>query len=162
MVRQIPYLDADTGLEFPVKWAMPSHETFNIIPIRSFIKKHCVGHKTIDLFPHPYSEDALSFLKFIPSNSIEYLLYDPIYSDRQQDEMYTIKGTNYKTHPEYFKKIEEELFRTVKSGGIVLKFMWNGKRIPGFEKFDGLIVEHGGQHNATICTAHRKIQSTLF
>ena len=163
-MQQIPYTDYETGLEFSVKWAMPDHETFNIKPIRGFIKKHTIAGKKLDLFPHPFVKDCLEVMKGIEDESIWFALYDPIYTDRQQDEIktYSIKGTNYKSHPEYFQKVEEELMRIIAPKGRVLKFMFNGKRIPGFEKYDGLIVEHGGQHNATICTAHQKVQGKLF
>ena len=168
-MEHIGYIDDDTGIKFPVKWAMPSHETFNIIPIKKFIKmnyalandKQFEEIPILDLFPHPYQRDALETLKLISDNSQKFILYDPIYSDRQHDEMYSIKGTNYKSHPKYFQKLELELMRIAAVGCIVLKFGWNGKRIPGFKKFTGLVVEHGGQHNATICTGHKKNQMTL-
>jgi len=161
-MEQISYLDYESGLEFPVKWAMPNHETFNIKPIKEFIRKHRIVGRSLDLFPHPFVRDCLEVMKEIKDETIHLAYYDPIYSDRQQNEMYSIKGTNYKSHPEYFQKVEEELMRVIVPNGRVLKFMWNGKRLPGFKKYAGLVVEHGGQHNATICTAHQKIQERLF
>jgi hypothetical protein len=152
---------SEVGFTYKVKWAMPSHATFNIKPIKEFIRKHTVPGPILDLFPLPYEFDALEFIKNLPSNSQINVRYDPIYSERQQNEMYSIKGTNYKSHPEYFMALEEEIFRITKPNAIVLKFMWNSKRIPGFENIDGLLVPHGGQHNDTICTAWRKVQNDL-
>lgn len=159
------YTDSETQLEYPAKWAMPNKNTFSIKPIRNFIKKHDpnIGEQ-FDLFPFTDEDpkDCLQIMKEIPTGSITFATYDPIFSKRQRYEMYSIKGTDYQTHPEYFQAVDRELLRIMKPFGIVLKFMFNGKRIPGFQKFDGLIVDHGGQHNATICTAHRKIQERLF
>ncbi len=140
---------------------MPNHRTFNIKPIKEFIRKNTIAGKELDLFPYPYKEDALQMIKKVPDNSIWLVKYDPIYSRRQQNEMYKIKGTNYKSHPEYFADLETEIFRVVCPNGRVLKFGWNSKRIPGFEMIDGLLVAHGGQHNDTICTAWQKIQGVL-
>lgn len=163
-MQQIPYVDEETGMEFRVTWEMANPETFNIKAIKKFIRNNKIAGKSLDLFPHPFKRDALEVLKELPDNSIWLVYYDPVYTDRQQKEIttYTIKGTNYKSHPEYFNALERELFRVVAPKGRVLKFMHNGKRISGFKKIYGEVIEHGGQHSCTICTVHEKIQETLF
>ena len=144
---------------------MPNHSTFSILPIKQFIEKHTIPGKHLDPFPHPFQQDALKLMKTIPANSISLGFYDPIYSRRQQDEIYKIKdkgeGKNYQSHPKYFSQIEKEWFRIIKPKGRVLKFMRNSKSMSGFEVIDGILVPHGGQHNDTICTAFEKTQETL-
>lgn len=153
-------------LEYRRVWAMPNLNTFSIIPINKFIKKNSIPGKQLDPFPYPFKEDALKLMMKIPDDSIDLGFFDPVYSRRQENEIYLIKGRgegkNYQSHPKYFSAIEDEWFRIIKPKGRVLKFMWNSKSIPGFEAIDGIIVPHGGQHNDTICTAFEKTQETLF
>lgn len=152
---------SESDVIFDEKWAMPSKNTFSIKPIKQFIRKNSVPGKILDPFPYPFQRDALELLKETPSESISVLYYDPVYSLRQRNEIYKIKGTDYQSHPEYFNDIEKEIFRVLKPLGRVLKFGWNSKRLPGFRLIDGLNVTHGGQHNDTICTAWEKVQGVL-
>ena len=145
---------------------MPNKNTFSIKPIAQFIKKHTTPNITIiDPFPDPFKTDALIYLKSLPDNHADLILYDPIYSRRQRNEIYILKnrgeGKDYQSHPKYFKSIEDQFFRICKDNGKVLKFMWNTKSISGFSPIDGIIVPHGGLHNDTICTAFIKIQQQL-
>lgn len=148
-------------------WAMPSARTFRLKPIATFIRKWSVpGGRTLDVFPYspPHrgiSQDGLDLLRAQPPDSVDTCLYDPVYSRRQQHEIYKIKGTSYATHPEYFTAVEREIMRVVKPHGRCLKFMWNSKSLPGFEVVAGLLVAHGGLHNDTICTAYQRVQRTL-
>ena len=151
-------------------WAMPNHKTFEIKPIREFIEFH-LGFdwrkETIDPFPYPFKQDAIDYLKSIPSNSVKKLAFDPAYSQRQLYEKYHDAGLSY-NHPKnnsYWSLCKKEISRVCKVGAIVLTFGWTAGGIGekyGFELYDGLIVPHGSQHSATICDAERKIQSTLF
>lgn len=77
-------------------WAMPSGKTFTIKPIKEFIERNVEGFDAIadpfsngskygtitnDLDPAfntTYNMDALDFLKILPSNSMDCVLYDPI------------------------------------------------------------------------------------
>ncbi len=43
-------------------WAMPNHRTFDIKPIKEFIKEN-IGSDYIDPFPYPFKEDAITYLK---------------------------------------------------------------------------------------------------
>lgn len=145
---------------------MPSPSTFSILPIKKFIQKNSIPGKQLDPFPHPFKEDALKLMQKISDSSIDLGFYDPIYSRRQQDEIYKIsdkgEGRNYQSHPRYFAELEAEWFRIIKPKGRVLKFMWNSKSMEGFDVIDGIIVPHGGQHNDTICTVFEKRQEVLF
>lgn len=87
-------------------WAMPNSKTFTIKPIRELVSQYTSGDKVIvdpfandckigtitnDLntnFDTDYHLDALDFLKIIPSESADVVLYDPPYSLRQVKECY--------------------------------------------------------------------------
>ena len=139
---------------------MPSHKTFNIKPIRDFIRHWSFG-KTLDIFPLEGRVDALDVMRGVEAGSIDTVLYDPVYSQRQQDEMYAGWGKNYQNHAYYFRDVEREIMRIVRVGGRCLKFMWNSKSLPGFDAVGGILVAHGGQHHDTICTAFERRQTTL-
>ena len=70
-------------------WAMPNHRTFNIKPIRNFIQHWSFG-KTLDMFPFEGKADALDVMRPVEAGSIDTILYDPVYSQRQQREVYSI------------------------------------------------------------------------
>ena len=148
------------GISYERVWAMPNHHTFNIKPIRNFIKHWSFG-KTLDIFPFEGKVDALDVMRGVKENSVDTVLYDPVYSQRQQNEMYSGWGKNYNDHPTYFNAVEREIARVVRHGGRCLKFMWNSKSLPGFDVVGGILVAHGGQHHDTICTAYERRQTTL-
>ena len=148
-------------------WAMPSGRTFSIPPIAAFIRRWSRhGGRTLDLFPFTppggeIKQDGLELLRATPGESVDTILYDPVYSRRQQHELYRIAGTSYKQHPAYFKDVEAEILRVAAPRARCLKFMWNSKSLAGFEVVGGLLVAHGGQHNDTICTAYERVQGRL-
>ena len=157
------------------KWAMPSHETFSIKPIKEFIFHHIVNRKIIvdpfarhskigtitnDLNPKcetDYNLDGLDFLKVFVDNSVDCVLYDPPYSPRQLKECYDNIGkslTFQQTSSRYWAELKDEISRIIKPGGLVLTFGWNSGGIGktrGFERTDILLVAHGGMHHDTIC-----------
>lgn len=164
------------------KWAMPNKNTFSINPIKNLIDKvicdnepkvivdpfansSTYGTITNDLneiYDTTYHMDALEFLKNIPTNSVDMVLYDPPYSPRQIKEVYDNIGNrpdgNY-TKSSFWSKQKDEISRITKSGGIVISFGWNSNGIGksrGFTKEEILLVSHGGNHNDTIVTVDRK------
>lgn len=145
-------------------WAMPSHETFSIPPIKKLIKEE-LGNSYVDPFPYPFKRDALEYLKEFETESIDKLAFDPPYSVRQLKEKYSQAGLSYETRPTYWRNLKEEISRITKPGGKVISFGWNSGGIGlklGFEITRILLVAHGGIHNDTICTVERKIQHRLF
>lgn len=161
-------------------WAMPNHRTFSIKPIKEFVEKYINGCKVIidpfaneckygtftnDLNPDYDTDrhmDALDFLKEIPTESADCVLYDPPYSLRQVSECYKSVGINVTTETtqsSWRSKHIDEIQRIVKPGGIVLCFGWNSSgvgKVRGFEQVEILLVAHGGSHNDTICVCERK------
>lgn len=146
------------------KWAMPNKRTFQIKPIAELIDKyHC---NWIDPFQFPYKEDALVYLGKFSDESSEGILFDPPYSPRQLKECYDNLGmTLHDTKSSVWSKWKDEIARVIKSKGICISFGWSSNGIGknrGFEIIEILLVAHGGNHNDTIVTVERKIQSTLY
>ena len=97
----------ENNIRFERIWAMPSRNTFEILPIKNliseevsleklwidpFANRNKIASITNDLNPEfdtDYHLDALDFLKLFGDASIDGVLYDPPYSPRQVSE---IKG----------------------------------------------------------------------
>lgn len=160
------------------EWAMPSGNTFTIKPIRNLIEKYAHGvivdpfannNKlatiTNDLDPSydtTYHMDATDFLKSLPDESVDTVLYDPPYSPRQVAECYKRLGKTVNTQTtqaSYWRKQKDEIKRILRMGGLVLTFGWNSNGVGlkrGFEPIEILLVAHGSNHNDTIVTVERK------
>jgi len=160
--KGIDSLQAIKDLEvYPINriWAMPSHRTFSIKPIKELLDR-IFGDEYVDPFPYPFSEDALDLLKRFDDMSISKLAFDPPYSPRQLKEMYGNAGLSYNTKASYWAELKLEIARTMKHDGVVISFGWNSGGIGktyGFEIEEILLVPHGGMHNDTIVTVERKI-----
>lgn len=163
-------------------WSMPNKNTFDISPIKKllaeevdinllwidpFANKSKIATITNDLNPEfdtDYHMDALDFLKAFDDSSIDGVLYDPPYSQRQVSECYKgvgIEVTNKTTQATFWSNQKKEISRIVKVGGKVITFGWNSGGIGmkyGFEIERILLVAHGGWHNDTICTIEKKIK----
>lgn len=168
-------------MRFDRVWAMPSKNTFSIKPIKELIEEEKVGDLWIDPFANDskvaeltndlstefdtdYHMDALDFLKIFKDNSLDGVLYDPPYSNRQVSECYKGVGLhvdNKTTQSSFWSNQKKEIARIVKVGGKVISFGWNsggiGKKL-GFEIERVLLIPHGGHHNDTIVTVERKVK----
>ncbi len=162
---------------------MPNKRTFNIKPIKKFVKKCLInaqiivepfaneckyGTITNDLNPEyntDYHLDALDFLKKLPSDYADVILYDPPYSPRQVSECYKGFGltvTQETTQASWRAKHLDEIARILKPAGICLSFGWNSNGVGkkrGFEIIEICLVAHGGSKNDTICVAEKKMVS---
>ena len=178
------------AIKFAREWAMPSHNTFSIQPIRDLIARHftpgvwldpfsrcspfasrCVTNDLDPVFPADHHLDAFDFLRLHADESVDGVLFDPPYSPRQIAECY--RGVGRAVHMEdtqaaFYGDRKREAARVVKPGGKVLCFGWNsgglGKAL-GFDLVEVLLVAHGGAHNDTICTVETKtrpMQITLI
>ena len=148
-------------IKFERHWCMPSHKTFTIKPFKNLIAAE-LGSNYIDPFPYPFKQDAIDYLKTIPDNSVDHLVFDPPYSQRQLKEKYHSAGLSF-NHPmnnSYWSNCRKEISRIVKSTGKVISFGWNTNGIGIKHKFKitkVVLVAHGSQHNDTIATVEVKI-----
>ncbi|WP_314020822.1 adenine-specific DNA methylase [Mogibacterium diversum] len=171
----------ENNIRFERIWAMPSRNTFEILPIKNliseevsleklwinpFANRNKIASITNDLNPEfdtDYHLDALDFLKLFDDASIDGVLYDPPYSLRQVSECYKNTGhnvTNETTRASFWGNHKKKISRIIKPGGQVITFGWNSGGIGskyGFKITRILLVPHGGWHNDTIYTVEIKI-----
>ena len=174
------------GVIIERKGAQPNKHTFLMKPIYDFIMRYYSKNKRwIDPFcgfyspvqddyrndlnpdiPAKYHLEANDFLKLWETESIDGIILDPPYSNRQLKECYTFLGI--KKIPYEMSKMFPysynvfEINRILKPGGVLLKFGWNSNRLSRlFKIIHVLVVNHGGRHTDTICTAQIKIQQRL-
>lgn len=160
---------------------MPSRNTFTIPPFRQLLARVLQGRDVIvdpfanqsrlgtirnDLNPDfdtDYHLDALTFLRQLPPDSADALLYDPPYSITQAAECYHSYGkerlaTNV-ANMGYWRQLKDAAARVIKTGGVCISFGWNSNGLGltrGFTMDEMLICAHGGSKNDTICTVETK------
>lgn len=129
------------------QWAMPNGKTFTIKPIRNAVRDECLdayarsgndavivdpfareaqyGTITNDLNPEystDYHMDALEFLKTIPTESADLVLYDPPYSITQAAQLYKSYGKDKLeinvSNMAYWARCKDEMARITKRGGL--------------------------------------------
>ncbi|MDN2966437.1 adenine-specific DNA methylase [Streptococcus suis] len=164
-------------------WGFPSKNTFSIKPIAELLDEEVKDGIWIDPFANnskiatitndlnkyfdtDYHLDALDFLKMFEDASVDGVLYDPPYSNRQVSEVYKGVGlpvTKETTQSTFWLRQKAEIARILKPGGKVISFGWNscgvGKK-HNFEIVRILLVSHGGHHNDTIVTVEIKKEAT--
>lgn len=165
------------------KWSMPNKWTFQIKPIAELLKEEMTGGIWVDPFagehspanitndlnperPTMYHMDAIDFLRTFGDESVDGVLYDPPYSQRQVKECYdSIQGSlKWDGRMTFWSESKKEVARIVKPGGKVICFGWNSMGVGmkrGFEMTRILLVPHGGSRNDTICTVERKLEVEL-
>ena len=145
-------------------WAMPNHKTFSIKPISIMRKEELTFKNYIEPFPFQSKLDCFDYLSQFEDNSIDESEIDPPYTKRQVSEWYNekqIKVTGWHTSSGWIAKLKDEIMRVMKPGGKVITYAYNtsGMGITrGFEKTRILIVNHGAEHNDTLCTVERKLK----
>jgi len=155
-------------IKFERHWCMPNHKTFTIKPFKDLIATELASNY-IDPFPYPFKQDAIDYLKTIPDNSVNYLVFDPPYSQYQLKLKYKSLGIFFHNSNDndqsrritkYWSNCKREIARIVKSTGKVISFGWNSNGIGikyGFKITKIVLVAHGSQHNDTIATVEVKI-----
>lgn len=167
---------------FEKVWAMPNSKTFTIKPIQAFVEAEVrrggqivdpfansckYGTITNDLNPEyktDYNMDALEFLKSLPDDSTDLVLYDPPYSISQASEMYKSYGKEKLeinvANMKYWSECKDNIARILKRHGRVICCGWNTNGLGkgrGFEMTNILIVSHGGSKNDTLVTLEYKL-----
>ena len=87
-------------------------------------------------------------------NGVEYKKIKEVYTRLDKSVSWT------DTNASFWSNQKREISRIVKRGGVVFSFGWNSNGIGkkyGFAMRKILIVNHGGQHNDTICTLEEKV-----
>lgn len=171
-------------------WAMPSASTFTIKPIRELVKRYLNNSVvsidpfarncnwatfTNDLSPETsadYHLTALEFLTKLVDDGVtaDLVLFDPPYSLRQVKEVYQSIGVETMSFDDThgWKRERECIGKLVRPSGYCLSFGWNSQGVGlkrGFEIREILLVNHGRDHNDTICTVEQKTvdnQAGLF
>jgi len=145
-------------------WAMPNKRTFQIKPIKKLLEEEDAFH-FLDPFPYPYEYDALEYLAMYGDNSVLGVKFDPPYSPRQLKECYDERGESlHDTTSGVWRRWKDEIARVIKPGGKCISFGWSSNGLGkgrGFEMERILLVAHGNNHNDTIVTVERKVQTTL-
>jgi len=165
-------------------WAMPSSETFSILPIRDFVFKYLNKSQisidpfarnfisstyTNDLNPNTkakYHLDSLNFLQMLKQKSIkaDLVIFDPPYSPRQIKECYEGIGLKMDGREALrtasWKAEKDVVDQLLKPNGIFLWFNWNSAGMGqkrNYKILEILLVCHGAGHNDTICMAEQKM-----
>lgn len=160
------------------KWAIPNRWTFKIKPIADLLREEMDGGIWVDLFagehspanitndlnlerPTMYHMDAIDFLRTFEDDSVDGVLYDPPYSQRQVKECYDgiQGGLKWDGRMTFWSESKNEVARIVKPTGKVICFGWNSMGLGekrGFKMQRILLVPHGGSRNDTICTVEVK------
>lgn len=162
------------------KWAMPSIWTFKVKPIKDLISEEITKGIWVDPFagfnspatitndiekdrPTTHHLDALEFLKTLPNESVDGVLFDPPYSTEQCLRRYTPIQNGTAGRAEYWAKCKDEIARLLKPTGKSISFCWDSSGIGkkrGFEINRILLVCHGACHNDTIVTVETKLWTT--
>lgn len=143
-------------------FSLPNKQPYKISHVKKLFKKYVHG-VTLDLFPFPYQQDALTTIQDHQDESIDCITFDPPYSNYQLKKQYEDKGiAMIKANRNYFGELFKEIKRVVKPGGYIVTLGWNSKRASGFEFEEIILLNHGTMHNDTIITVQRKINHSLL
>lgn len=184
VVEQVEYVSIERAIPMRRVWAMPNACTFDIPPIRALVKSYLQNSTvsvdpfarnkrwatyTNDLNPDTAAEwhmEAKEFLEYLRVNYVraDLGLFDPPYNVSQAKEVYQSIGLD--TMPaaiaSSWKAERDALCELIKIGGIVISCNWNSNGMGvgrGFEIQEILIVAHGREHNDTIVTVEKKVES---
>lgn len=168
-------------------WAMPSADTFDVLPIARIVKERLAQSSvsvdpfarnkewatyTNDLNPQTKAQshlDAVEFLESLSDGGIkaDLFIFDPSYSPRQIAECYQQIGrtvTMQDTQSSFWKKVRDAAVPILTDDAIVISCGWNSSgmgRKRGFELLEILMVCHGGAHNDTIVTVEKRLPRNL-
>lgn len=170
------------GIRMSYAWGMPTSNTFQCMPIGLFVQRYLADSTvsvdpfarncawathTNDLNPDTLAKshmDALDFLAWCLETKIhpDLVIFDPPFSPRQLKECYEGIGRSFTQEAAQrtgsWSPEKDLIAKIIEPGGYVLSFGWNvtgmGKS-RGFVKREILVVDHGAQHNATLCLAEQ-------
>lgn len=183
-LEQVEYVSIERAIPMRRVWAMPNSCTFDIPPIRALVKSYLYKSKvsvdpfarnkrwatyTNDLNPDTNATEhveAAEFLETLAGHGVvaDLGLFDPPYSPEQIVRCYQSIGLSTKHFAAGigWARVRNALTRLIEPGGIVICCGWNtvGMGIErGFSLEEILLVSHGREHNDTIVTVERKVES---
>lgn len=158
---------------------MPNSDTFQVPPIRDFVKRYLkdatisvdpfarnstLADFTNDLNPETNAQSHMEAKEFLASLLVkaDLLILDPPYSTRQISECYQSIGrtvTAKDTRANFWTEVRDAAMPILAQEATVLSFGWNtvGMGIKrGFEIVEIMLVCHGGAHYDTICMAEKR------
>jgi hypothetical protein len=172
-----------TLIQFNRFWSMPNANTFNIIPIRGFVRKYLEKSKisidpfarnkrwatyTNDLNPETAAEyhmDSLDFLRMLADREVrpDLVIFDPPYNPSQAKECYESMGLNLPARVGKAAGVwaheKNIVAKIMQPSGIFLWFGWNTVGMGenrGFQIEEIMLISHGRGHHDTICMAESK------
>lgn len=162
-------------------WAMPNPQTFDIPPIRSLVKGYLYKSKvsvdpfarnkrwathTNDLNPETLAEYHLPADEYLAQLNVnaDLVIFDPPYSPEQIVRCYQNIGlsTSHFAAGIGWAKVRDLLSAILEPNGIAISCGWNTVGmgvVRGFQILEILLVSHGREHNDTIVTVERKVES---
>jgi hypothetical protein len=185
-IEQIEYVSVERAIPMRRVWAMPSHNTFDIPPIRSLVKTYLHKSKisvdpfarnkrwatyTNDLNPETAADShsqAIEFLKELHDQGVrcDLVLFDPPYSPRQVKECYEGMGLTFGREDAWITAAwspeRDMIHRILSPNGYVISLGWNSMGMGpqrGYQIVEMLLVAHGAASNDTIVTVERKTES---
>ena len=164
--------------KFSRKFSMPNKQTFQMKPVQEFLDRWCSG-VIVDPFcgesglatygndlKHCNGLDARVYLADLIRTGVvaDTVILDPPYSPRQITESYKSVGirasANDTQNSVLYAECRSLMRGLLRGGGVALQFGWNSCGWgDGFDLQEVLIVNHGGAHNDTLCTAWKKLEA---
>lgn len=180
-IEQIEYVSVEKAIPMRRVWAMPNPCTFDIPPIRALVKSYLRESRisvdafarnkrwatyTNDLNPETAAESHLPADEFLARMTVmvDLALFDPPYSPEQIVRCYQSIGlsTAHFAAGIGWAKVRDLIDALVVPNGVVISCGWNtiGMGVErGYRIEQILLVSHGREHNDTIVTVERKIDS---
>jgi len=144
-----------------LKWTINNCKgiTLNLFAGKTILKG--VNEIRIDLnkeMPADYHMDAYEFILMAKQNKMKFdtILLDPPYNLRKSREKY------FGIYTSVLRKIKTEIPYILNYEGIVISYGYDSTgmgRKRGFELTHICLINHSGDHNDTICTIEKLIQS---
>lgn len=184
LLEQEELVSIERAIPMRRAWAMPSANTFSIAPIRALVRGYLGKSKvsvdpfarnkrwatfTNDLNPDTAATshlEAREFLNALAGMGVvaDLGLFDPPYNVSQAKEVYQSIGiaTMPAAIASSWKAERDLLSALIVPNGIVISCNWNSNGMGigrGFAIEQILIVAHGREHNDTIVTVERKVES---
>jgi hypothetical protein len=159
-------------------WEMPNKYTFKMRCVSSLLREEMQGiwadpfcgtdspaQIRNDADPEISAEhhlDGLDFLRTLADQGVDGILFDPPYSTEQALRKYKPKHMGTAGRAEYWARCLDEVARTIRTGGKLIRFGWDScgaGQGRGFELNRILLICHGALHNDTIVTVEERMAS---